>query len=275
MEHPKIGVVIRGLVESPSQFPGDVERLMEFGNKRRVTVATAMNVTSSRSHAVFMVKLHKMAAKQQQAQGGIPSSPREGASVVDDRQMTTARINLVDLAGSERQSKANTGGAALREGCAINQSLSALGMVIKALSDATQKGGAGVRGAGKGTAVVPFRASNLTFLLKDSLAGNSKTYMIAAVSPASENLEESLSTLHFASSVKAIKTGQGEPGQAGQACVLPAGGADAAEGAARGAQPAARAHEGLALGASERGLREAERAGEGAGQSAAELGAPL
>lgn len=84
----------------------------------------------------------------------------------------------------------------MREGCAINKSLSALGMIIKELSQAQDSA----------KAYLPFRTSKLTFLLKDSLAGNSKTHMLAAISPAQTNLEESLSTLRFASSVKEIKT---------------------------------------------------------------------
>merc|ERR1719375_1432696 len=124
--------------------------------------------------------------------------PAEGKE--DQRRILNAKNNLVDLAGSERQSKTGAEGATLKEGCAINQSLSALGLVIKELSEAHAKKG------GKGDSVVPFRASKLTFLLKDSLAGNSKTYMIAALSPASDNCEETLSTLRFASSVKQIKT---------------------------------------------------------------------
>eukprot|EP00746_Dinoflagellata_sp_MGD_P090785 gnl/MRDRNA2_/MRDRNA2_35885_c0_seq1.p1 gnl/MRDRNA2_/MRDRNA2_35885_c0~~gnl/MRDRNA2_/MRDRNA2_35885_c0_seq1.p1 ORF type:complete len:1050 (+),score=220.73 gnl/MRDRNA2_/MRDRNA2_35885_c0_seq1:253-3150(+) len=145
-----------------------------------------MNATSSRSHAVFTVKAQFLEGK----------APEPDAK--DERKALNAKINLVDLAGSERQSKTGAEGATLKEGCAINQSLSALGMVIKELSEAM--------GRKDGKGVVPFRASKLTFLLKDSLSGNSKTYMIAALSPASDNTEETVSTLRFASSVKKIKT---------------------------------------------------------------------
>merc|ERR1719160_1170014 len=143
-----------------------------------------MNATSSRSHAVFTVKV-------QHLDGPKPIDPDK-----DNRKALNAKINLVDLAGSERQSKTGAEGATLKEGCAINQSLRALGMVIKELSESIGKKGA----------TVPFRASKLTFLLKNSLSGNSKTYMIAAISPASDNTEETISTLRFASSVKQIKT---------------------------------------------------------------------
>eukprot|EP00746_Dinoflagellata_sp_MGD_P011368 gnl/MRDRNA2_/MRDRNA2_123805_c0_seq1.p1 gnl/MRDRNA2_/MRDRNA2_123805_c0~~gnl/MRDRNA2_/MRDRNA2_123805_c0_seq1.p1 ORF type:complete len:1154 (-),score=244.37 gnl/MRDRNA2_/MRDRNA2_123805_c0_seq1:90-3503(-) len=185
MDHPKFGVYIPGLTEAACGAPADVTKLMDFGTKKRVVAATQMNATSSRSHAVFTVKV-------QYLEGPPPDDPKKE----DPRKALNAKINLVDLAGSERQSKTGAEGATLKEGCAINQSLSALGMVIKELSES----------AGKKGATVPFRASKLTFLLKNSLSGNSKTYMIAAISPASDNVEETISTLRFASSVKQIKT---------------------------------------------------------------------
>lgn len=184
MDHPKLGVYIPGLTEAACGAPEDVDRLMDFGTKKRVVASTAMNATSSRSHAVFTVKVQNLEGK-----------PPENDSK-DERKALNAKINLVDLAGSERQSKTGAEGATLKEGCAINQSLSALGMVIKELSEAVGKKGA----------TIPFRASKLTFLLKNSLSGNSKTYMIAAISPSSDNVEETVSTLRFASSVKMIKT---------------------------------------------------------------------
>merc|ERR1719156_360157 len=146
-----------------------------------------MNATSSRSHAVFCIKVQHLDGKK----------PDPGNK--DERKALNAKINLVDLAGSERQGKTGAEGATLKEGCAINQSLSALGMVIKELAEAMSS----KKNVQKN---VPFRASKLTFLLKDSLAGNSKTYMIAALSPAGDNAEETIGTLRFASSVKTIKT---------------------------------------------------------------------
>merc|ERR550514_1747610 len=113
-----------------------------------------MNATSSRSHAVFVVKVQRL----------FGPAPDEGKK--DERKATNAKINLVDLAGSERVAKTGAAGATLKEGCAINQSLSALGMVIKELSEAMAK--AGTKGAKAVKDVVPFRASKLTFLLKDS-----------------------------------------------------------------------------------------------------------
>merc|ERR1719454_2262775 len=100
---------------------------MDFGTKKRVTAATAMNATSSRSHAVFCIKVHHI------------EGPRPAAGVKDERKSLNAKINLIDLAGSERQAKTHTEGEALKQGCAINQSLTALGMVIKELSESAEK----------------------------------------------------------------------------------------------------------------------------------------
>jgi hypothetical protein len=193
MQHPKFGVYVPGLTEDACQTAEKVEELLEFGSKRRAIAATQMNSASSRSHAVFSVRVERLDGKKPE--------PNDK----DTRHALTAKINLIDLAGSERQSKTGAEGSTLREGCSINKSLSALGMVIKELSEAhtKMKDAAKIKDIGKS---VPFRASKLTFLLKDSLAGNSRTYMIAAISPASDNIEETLSTLRFASSVKAIQT---------------------------------------------------------------------
>lgn len=102
------------------------------------------------------------------------------------------KLNLVDLAGSERQSKTNSSGVRLKEATKINLSLSALGNVISALVDGRQSH-------------IPYRDSKLTRLLQDSLGGNTKTLMIATISPADFNYEESLSTLRYSSRAKAIK----------------------------------------------------------------------
>eukprot|EP00747_Dinoflagellata_sp_TGD_P066318 gnl/TRDRNA2_/TRDRNA2_154749_c0_seq1.p1 gnl/TRDRNA2_/TRDRNA2_154749_c0~~gnl/TRDRNA2_/TRDRNA2_154749_c0_seq1.p1 ORF type:complete len:1034 (-),score=214.84 gnl/TRDRNA2_/TRDRNA2_154749_c0_seq1:274-3291(-) len=192
VDHADLGVCVPGLVSTPCPQQSDVQRLMDFGTKKRVTSSTNMNATSSRSHAVFTIKVQRL------------FGPMPGAGQKDERRGTTAKINLVDLAGSERVAKSQSEGKALKEGCAINQSLSALGLIIKELSEhqikQAKKGGAATKQA------LPFRSSKLTFLLKDSLAGNSRTFMLAAISPAMDNVEETLSTLRFASSVKKIKT---------------------------------------------------------------------
>ncbi|KAF4673479.1 hypothetical protein FOL47_010532 [Perkinsus chesapeaki] len=196
MEHPSLGVYVKDVTEVVVRSAEDIERMLEYGLKRRAEGATNMNAHSSRSHAVFRIKLE--------------CKHRGGPTV-------TSRVNLIDLAGSERQVKSGASGMRLREAGAINQSLSALGMVIKQLSDASSRrvetSGSGSSSSSSSSvpsngvaAWIPFRSSKLTFLLKDSLVGNSKTFMIACISPASTEAEETLSTLRFASSVKKIKT---------------------------------------------------------------------
>lgn len=202
MDHPALGVIIPGLVEAACQSVMEVKKLIRFGLKKRVTSATIMNNTSSRSHAVFILKVQRLA-------GGCERSDS-----------TNARMNLVDLAGSERHKAAFVHGATFKEGCAINQSLSALALVIKELGEQQARSHIRQRtrsfsGVLPGTPappnmkpkeVVPFRSSKLTFLLRDSLAGNSRSRMVAAVSPAACNVDETISTLRFASSVKKVKT---------------------------------------------------------------------
>lgn len=110
-----------------------------------------------------------------------------------------SRLSLVDLAGSERQSKTGATGDTLKEGAKINQSLSTLGLVIKALADQSKQ-----VGGRKKKDFVPYRDSVLTWLLKDNLGGNSKTLMLATVSPSVDNYDETLSTLRYADSAKKI-----------------------------------------------------------------------
>jgi kinesin family protein 3/17 len=150
---------------------------MEIGNDNRVVGATAMNATSSRSHSIFTIYV-----ETSETDPGDPEATR----------IKAGKLNLVDLAGSERQSKTKAEGQRLKEATKINLSLSALGNVISALVD------------GK-TGHIPYRDSKLTRLLQDSLGGNTKTCMIAALSPSDNNYEETLSTLRYATRAKAIK----------------------------------------------------------------------
>lgn len=188
IDHPKVGVCVTGLTEAVCNNAADAQKLLAYGIKRRVTGVTMMNAASSRSHAVFIMKIQNL------------DGPRPPAGQQDNRRELLAKINLTDLAGSERQAKAGSEGQLLREGCAINQSLSTLALIIKDLSENAN------RSKSSKQVKVAFRASKLTFLLKDSLAGNSRTYMVACVSPAKDNLQETLTTLRFAASVKKIKT---------------------------------------------------------------------
>lgn len=173
-EDPDKGIYVNNLTNVIVKSVPEIEKIMNAGNKHRKTGKTAMNDTSSRSHSIFTIYIEtsRMLNGEQKIKAG--------------------KLNLVDLAGSERQSKTNAEGDRLKEAQKINLSLSALGNVISALVD------------GKSNHI-PYRDSKLTRLLQDSLGGNTKTVMIAAVSPAAYNYDETLSTLRYASRAKMIK----------------------------------------------------------------------
>ena len=181
-EHPSTGPYVEDLASLVVRSFEEVENLMDEGNKARTVAATNMNETSSRSHAVFTLTLTQRR--------------HDDMTNVDTEKV--AKISLVDLAGSERATSTGATGARLKEGAEINRSLSTLGRVIAALADLST-------GKKKNASIVPYRDSVLTWLLKDSLGGNSLTAMIAAISPADINYEETLSTLRYADSAKRIK----------------------------------------------------------------------
>lgn len=183
-EHPSTGPYVEDLAKLVVGGFQEIENLMDEGNKARTVAATNMNETSSRSHAVFTLML---------TQKKMDAETKMEAEKV-------AKISLVDLAGSERANSTGATGARLKEGAEINRSLSTLGRVIAALADMST----GVKKK-KGANQVPYRDSVLTWLLKDSLGGNSMTAMIAAISPADINYDETLSTLRYADSAKRIK----------------------------------------------------------------------
>merc|ERR1719450_1928346 len=135
-----------------------------------------MNASSSRSHSIFIVKVHQKDDE-------------------DKSKNVFAKLNLVDLAGSERQKGTGATGQTLKEGANINKSLSALGNVINALVECAN---------GK-KVFIPYRNSKLTRVLQESLGGNSLCTMLATLSPAACNYEETLSTLRYANRAKAIK----------------------------------------------------------------------
>ncbi|GAB9475582.1 unnamed protein product [Globisporangium polare] len=182
-EHPDMGIYVEQLAELIVKEAADVTRLLEQGNKVRQVAATQMNERSSRSHSCFTIKI---ASKRCETVAG----------GVQKETTMNAKINLVDLAGSERASKTGATGDRLKEGAAINKSLSALGNVINMLASDKVKGK---------SAHVPYRDSKLTRLLQESLGGNSLTVMVAAISPADYNFDESLSTLLYANRAKSIK----------------------------------------------------------------------
>lgn len=183
-EHPSTGPYVEDLAKLVVGSFEEIEHLMDEGNKARTVAATNMNATSSRSHAVFTLML---------TQKKLDTETKMEAEKV-------AKISLVDLAGSERANSTGATGARLKEGAEINRSLSTLGRVIAALADLST--GKKKKGA---ASQVPYRDSVLTWLLKDSLGGNSMTAMIAAISPADINYDETLSTLRYADSAKRIK----------------------------------------------------------------------
>ncbi|KAM9490559.1 kinesin-like protein KIF16B isoform 11-T14 [Salvelinus alpinus] len=183
-EHPKDGPYVEDLSKHLVQNYHDVEELMEAGNINRTTAATGMNDTSSRSHAIFTINF-----TQAKFDAEMPCE-------------TISKIHLVDLAGSERADATGATGVRLKEGGNINKSLVTLGNVISALADLSQDGvNTNLK---KKQVFVPYRDSVLTWLLKDSLGGNSKTIMIATVSPADVNYGETLSTLRYANRAKNI-----------------------------------------------------------------------
>ncbi|XP_009883227.1 PREDICTED: kinesin-like protein KIF14 [Charadrius vociferus] len=174
-EHPVLGPYVEGLTVNVVSSYSDIQSWLELGNKQRATAATVMNDKSSRSHSVFTLVMTQTKVE-----------------FVDEEQCDrrlTSHINLIDLAGSECCSTAQTTGERLKEGVSINKSLLTLGKVISALSKQARNG--------KKT-FIPYRESVLTWLLKESLGGNSQTAMIATVSPAASSTEETLSTLRYA-----------------------------------------------------------------------------
>ncbi|XP_030785629.1 kinesin-like protein KIF14 isoform X2 [Rhinopithecus roxellana] len=179
-EHPVYGPYVEALSMNVVSSYTDIQSWLELGNKQRATAATGMNDKSSRSHSVFTLVMTQ--------------TKTEFVEGEEHDHRITSRINLIDLAGSERCSTAHTSGDRLKEGVSINKSLLTLGKVISALSEqANQK-----------RVFIPYRESVLTWLLKESLGGNSKTAMIATISPAASNIEETLSTLRYANQARLI-----------------------------------------------------------------------
>lgn len=174
-EDPQKGVFVKNLTDVVVESKVDLQKMLDKGLACRTVAATLMNDNSSRSHSIFTIVV-EMSTKNDKGEDHI----RAG------------KLNLVDLAGSERQKKTGASGALLKEGAKINLSLSALGNVISALAENKNKH-------------IPYRDSKLTRLLQDSLGGNTKTLMVAAISPADYNHEETLSTLRYANRAKNIQ----------------------------------------------------------------------
>ncbi|XP_072282251.1 kinesin-like protein KIF18B [Pyxicephalus adspersus] len=176
-EDPQKGVVVQGLSFHQPKSAEQLLQMLANGNLNRTQHPTDANASSSRSHAVFQIYV-----KQQDRTASISQDIR------------VAKMSLIDLAGSERASSTNAKGERLREGANINRSLLALINVINALADAKSK-----------KAHIPYRDSKLTRLLKDSIGGNCRTVMIAAISPSSLSYDDTYNTLKYANRAKEIK----------------------------------------------------------------------
>ncbi|CAH8268115.1 unnamed protein product [Arabidopsis lyrata] len=189
-ESPNGVITLSGATEVPITTKEEMASCLEQGSLTRATGSTNMNNESSRSHAIFTITLEQMHK--------IPSISVVKDTVDEDmgEEYCCAKLHLVDLAGSERAKRTGSGGVRLKEGIHINRGLLALGNVISALGDEKKR---------KEGAHVPYRDSKLTRLLQDSLGGNSKTVMIACISPADINAEETLNTLKYANRARNIQ----------------------------------------------------------------------
>uniref|UniRef100_A0A672SV96 plus-end-directed kinesin ATPase n=1 Tax=Sinocyclocheilus grahami TaxID=75366 RepID=A0A672SV96_SINGR len=179
-EHPLMGPYVEDLSKLAVTSYNDIQDLMDSGNKARTVAATNMNETSSRSHAVF----------------NIIFTQKRHDSGTDNTSEKVSKISLVDLAGSERADSTGAKGTRLKEGANINKSLTTLGKVISALAEMKKK---------KVESFIPYRDSVLTWLLRENLGGNSRTAMVAALSPADINYDETLGTLRYADRAKQIR----------------------------------------------------------------------
>ncbi|XP_055916354.1 kinesin-like protein unc-104 isoform X6 [Eupeodes corollae] len=182
-EHPLLGPYVEDLSKLAVTDYQDIHDLIDEGNKARTVAATNMNETSSRSHAVFTIFF----------------TQRRHDEMTDLTTEKVSKISLVDLAGSERADSTGAKGTRLKEGANINKSLTTLGKVISALAEIASKSK-----KSKKADFIPYRDSVLTWLLRENLGGNSKTAMIAAISPADINYDETLSTLRYADRAKQI-----------------------------------------------------------------------
>ena len=240
------GVFVQGLRKAIVRSFEEVMELMAAGNRRRTVGETKMNAVSSRSHSIFTLELCVTTEAATAAGGaGAAGGGGGGGEKSGEGAELKSKVTLCDLAGSERQSRAGTTGVRLKQGVQINQSLSALGRCITALAaaaqhEAEQEEPAAAAGSRKAASrhklartssmtnqlpgspapsspssssssssartFCPFRESKLTFLLKDSLSGNAKTLMLAAISPASDSYSETMSTLRYADQAKSIRT---------------------------------------------------------------------
>uniref|UniRef100_A0A4Y0BGG1 Kinesin motor domain-containing protein n=1 Tax=Anopheles funestus TaxID=62324 RepID=A0A4Y0BGG1_ANOFN len=188
-EHPVWGPYVVDLSTHPVDSHTALRNWLAVGNSQRATAATGMNDKSSRSHSIFSVVLNLVEIVHS---SDTDDSDRPGSTSV--KQTKRSKISLVDLAGSERVSQTCASGARLKEGVSINKSLLTLGKVISALAESKKSA----------TTYIPYRDSVLTWLLRENLGGNSRTVMLATISPASIHVDETLATLRYACQARSI-----------------------------------------------------------------------
>ena len=190
-EDPTKGLIVNGITEKETNSTEDILSLLKKGNKNRTTEETDANETSSRSHAILQILV-----SYKEKENNIIN---ENLTVnnVNNNDIKFGKLSLIDLAGSERASMTGSKGMRLIEGGNINKSLLVLGNCINALCESNIKGN---------KPHIPYRDSKLTRLLKDSLGGNSRTVMIANVSPFIYNFDDTYNTLKYAERAKHIKT---------------------------------------------------------------------
>ncbi|XP_069380276.1 kinesin-like protein KIF3B isoform X2 [Paralichthys olivaceus] len=174
-ERPDTGVYVKGLSSFVTKSVQEIGHVMKVGNQNRSVGATNMNEHSSRSHTIFVITVEC-----------------SELGVDGENHIRVGKLNLVDLAGSERQLNTGAEGQRLKESTKINQSLFALGNVMSALVDGR-------------SSHIPYQDSKLTRLLQDSLGGNAWTIMVANIGPASNNIDETLTTLYYSNRAKNIK----------------------------------------------------------------------
>ncbi|XP_021347987.1 kinesin-like protein KIF21A [Mizuhopecten yessoensis] len=187
------GIYVVGVTTRPVISPQDTMQCLENGALSRSTASTNMNAQSSRSHAIFTItiKQHRVVKDECLDEDG---KETDSTQDLNEFETLTAKFHFVDLAGSERLKRTGATGDRAKEGISINCGLLALGNVISALGDKTKKG-----------SHVPYRDSKLTRLLQDSLGGNSRTLMIACISPSDRDFIETLNSLKYANRARNIK----------------------------------------------------------------------
>ncbi|KAJ3353221.1 hypothetical protein HDU83_007049 [Entophlyctis luteolus] len=197
-------ITVCGATTVSVESAADAVRILAKGARLRATAATSMNETSSRSHAVFSVTLSSTSSVMRPATAPASLSRRFAKDTASSTLRITSKFHFVDLAGSERLKRTQNTGERKAEGISINQGLLVLGRVINSLTEG-KCGANGTSNTQEPATVVPYRDSKLTRFLQDSLGGNSKTVMLACISPVESNLSETVNTLRYAARARGIQ----------------------------------------------------------------------